>query len=115
MRDTGRWRVFGLLLGLALALGACAHGHHAADDPAAADDPVNIVPANYKPDILAAMHGTVAEGVSTTTAAVGLARVRGVEMPITEQMHAILHHGKDPQDAMYELMTRSGKSETIRP
>jgi glycerol-3-phosphate dehydrogenase (NAD(P)+) len=67
------------------------------------------------PDILAAMHGTVAEGVSTTTAAVGLARVRGVEMPITEQMHAILHHGKDPQDAMYELMTRSGKSETIRP
>jgi hypothetical protein len=57
MRDTVRWRVFGLLLGLALALGACAHGHHAADDPAAAaDDPVNIVPANYKPDILAAMH-----------------------------------------------------------
>ncbi len=66
-------------------------------------------------EILAAMHGTVAEGVSTTTAAVGLARARGVEMPITEQMHAILHHGKAPRDAMYELMTRSGKSETIRP
>ena len=70
---------------------------------------------NKLPDILAAMHGTVAEGVSTTTAAVGLARARGVEMPITEQMDAILHHGKAPRDAMYELMTRSGKSETIRP
>jgi glycerol-3-phosphate dehydrogenase (NAD(P)+) len=70
---------------------------------------------NKLPDILTAMHGTVTEGVSTTTAAVGLARAHGVEMPITEQMHAILHHGKAPRDAMYELMTRSGKSETIRP
>ena len=64
------------------------------------------------PDILAGMHGMVAEGVFTTTAAVGLARARGIEMPITEQMHAILHQGKAPREAIYELMTRSGKSET---
>ncbi len=64
------------------------------------------------PEILAAMHGSVAEGVFTTTAAVGLARKHGVEMPITEQMHAILRQGKNPRAAMYELMTRSGKSET---
>jgi glycerol-3-phosphate dehydrogenase (NAD(P)+) len=63
------------------------------------------------PDILAAMHGMVAEGVFTTTAAVGLARARNVEMPITEQMHAILHEHKSPQEAVRELMTRSGKSE----
>jgi glycerol-3-phosphate dehydrogenase (NAD(P)+) len=62
-------------------------------------------------EILADMHGMVAEGVFTTTAAVGLARARGVEMPITEQMHAILHEGKAPREAIYELMTRSGKSE----
>jgi glycerol-3-phosphate dehydrogenase (NAD(P)+) len=54
----------------------------------------------------------VAEGIFTTTAAVGLARVRGVEMPITEQMHAILSQGKAPREAIHELMTRSGKSET---
>jgi glycerol-3-phosphate dehydrogenase (NAD(P)+) len=65
-------------------------------------------------EILAGMHGMVAEGVFTTTAAVGLARARRVEMPITEQMHAILQHGKDPREAIYELMTRSGKSETLR-
>jgi glycerol-3-phosphate dehydrogenase (NAD(P)+) len=64
------------------------------------------------PEIVAGMHGMVAEGIFTTTAAVGLARARGVEMPITQQMHAILHDGKDPREAIYELMTRSSKSET---
>ncbi len=63
------------------------------------------------PEILSSMHGMVAEGVFTTTAAVGLARARGIEMPITEQMHAILHEGRSPREAIHELMTRSGKSE----
>jgi glycerol-3-phosphate dehydrogenase (NAD(P)+) len=63
------------------------------------------------PDIIAGMHGMVAEGVFTTTAAVGLAHARNVEMPITEQMHAILHHGRSPREAIQELMARSGKSE----
>jgi len=63
------------------------------------------------PEIVAGMHGMVAEGIFTTTAAVGLAQARGVEMPITEQMHAILHQGKSPREAIHELMTRSGKAE----
>jgi len=63
-------------------------------------------------EIIAAMHGMVAEGVFTTHAAVELARTRGVEMPITAQMDAILHHGKSPQDAIRDLMTRSAKRET---
>jgi len=67
------------------------------------------------PEILAGMHGMVAEGVFTTTAAVGLAHARGVEMPITEQMHAILHQNKSPREALHELMTRSGKSEGFSP
>jgi glycerol-3-phosphate dehydrogenase (NAD(P)+) len=63
------------------------------------------------PEIIAGMHGMVAEGVFTTSAAVGLAHARGVEMPITEQMNAILHHGKSPRDAIHDLMTRRGASE----
>jgi glycerol-3-phosphate dehydrogenase (NAD(P)+) len=63
------------------------------------------------PEIIAGMHGMVAEGVFTTQAAVGLARTHGVEMPIAEQMHAILHDGKSPSAAIHELMTRSAKSE----
>lgn len=63
------------------------------------------------PEIMEAMHGMVAEGVFTTTAAVGLARAREVEIPITEQMHAILQQGKSPREAIQELMSRTGKSE----
>ena len=65
------------------------------------------------PEIIAGMHGAVAEGVFTTQAAVGLARARGVEMPITEQMDAILHRGKSPAEAMHDLMTRSVKRESF--
>jgi glycerol-3-phosphate dehydrogenase (NAD(P)+) len=63
-------------------------------------------------EIVAGMHGMVAEGIFTTQAAVGLARAHNVEMPITEQMHAILHDGKAPSDAIHELMTRSARSES---
>lgn len=62
-------------------------------------------------DIIAGMHGMVAEGVLTTHAAIGLAKKMGVEMPITEQMHAILQEGKSPQEAMRDLMTRPSTSE----
>jgi glycerol-3-phosphate dehydrogenase (NAD(P)+) len=64
------------------------------------------------PDIVAGMHGMIAEGVFTTDAAVQLSQSRGVEMPITEQMHAILNQGKPPREAIHELMTRSSKSES---
>ena len=63
------------------------------------------------PEIIAGMHGSVAEGVFTTHAAVGLARSRGVEMPITEQMYAILQDHKPPSQAIDELKTRSAKRE----
>ena len=63
------------------------------------------------PEIIASMHGMVAEGVFTTDAAVQLARAQRVEMPITEQMHAILSQGKSPSEAIQELMARSSKRE----
>ncbi|MFY9676242.1 MAG: NAD(P)H-dependent glycerol-3-phosphate dehydrogenase [Terriglobales bacterium] len=64
------------------------------------------------PDIIGGMHGAVAEGVFTTKAAVGLARKKNVEMPITEQMFAILEQGKAPQQAIEELMTRAARAES---
>ncbi len=63
------------------------------------------------PDILAGMNGKVAEGVRSTAAALGLAARYGVEMPIAEQMDAVLHHGKAPRDAIRDLMARPGKDE----
>ena len=63
------------------------------------------------PEIMAGMHGMVAEGVLTTEAALGLARQHQIEMPIAEQVHLILHEEKSPQDAIRELMNRPGKEE----
>jgi glycerol-3-phosphate dehydrogenase (NAD(P)+) len=63
------------------------------------------------PEILESLGGKVAEGVRTTRAALGLARQRGIEMPITEQMELILDEGKDPREAIRELMLRPGKGE----
>ena len=62
-------------------------------------------------DIMAGMHGMVAEGVLTADAALGLAMQHGVEMPITEQIRRILHAEKSPQDAIRDLMSRPGKEE----
>lgn len=62
-------------------------------------------------DIIAGMHGMVAEGVLTTNAAIGLASKLGVEMPITGQMHEILQLGKSPQAAIRDLMARPSTSE----
>jgi glycerol-3-phosphate dehydrogenase (NAD(P)+) len=53
----------------------------------------------------------VAEGVPTTAAAQTLARRMSIEMPITEQMHAVLYEGRSPQDAIRELMERRLKGE----
>jgi glycerol-3-phosphate dehydrogenase (NAD(P)+) len=63
------------------------------------------------PDIIAGLNGKVAEGVRSTAAALGLAARYAVEMPITEQMDAILHHNKSPKEAIRELMSRPGRDE----
>ena len=63
------------------------------------------------PEILESLGGKVAEGVRTTRAALGLARRHEIEMPITEQMELILDEGKDPLEAIKDLMLRPGKGE----
>jgi hypothetical protein len=48
-------RHVGLIIGVALLLGACA-GHHRQSDASGEDEGVNAYPTNYKTDILAGMH-----------------------------------------------------------
>jgi glycerol-3-phosphate dehydrogenase (NAD(P)+) len=53
----------------------------------------------------------VAEGVHTTYAAWDLAKRHQVDMPITEQMYAILKNGKAPREAIRDLMDRPARGE----
>lgn len=53
----------------------------------------------------------VAEGVGTAGALLALASEHQIELPITAQVSAILHHGKSPRDAMEEIMGRPQKRE----
>ncbi|MEZ5290361.1 MAG: NAD(P)H-dependent glycerol-3-phosphate dehydrogenase [Vicinamibacterales bacterium] len=53
----------------------------------------------------------VAEGVSTTPVALALGRQLGVELPITEQVEAILHGHTSAADAVAGLMGRRQRAE----
>ena len=61
-------------------------------------------------EVLAGMK-MVAEGVKTTLSAYQLAGKLKVEVPITEQMYRILYEGKDPRQAVTDLMLRELKAE----
>jgi len=53
----------------------------------------------------------VAEGVWNCHAARELADDLGVSVPITEQVNAVVHEGKDPRQAVLDLMSRTPRPE----
>jgi glycerol-3-phosphate dehydrogenase (NAD(P)+) len=53
----------------------------------------------------------VAEGVTTVNGALSLADAHGVELPIAEQVAAVVHDGRPPMAAVAELMGRGLKDE----
>jgi glycerol-3-phosphate dehydrogenase (NAD(P)+) len=61
-------------------------------------------------DAAAQLNG-VAEGVDTVRGALQLAGEHGVEMPIAEQVEAVVHAGRPPMQAVAELMGRVQKDE----
>jgi hypothetical protein len=59
-KATGRG-LTGVMLVLALVLGGCAHGSGFGDATPANDPDINVLPANYKPEIVAAMHAYLSD------------------------------------------------------
>ncbi len=58
----------------------------------------------------------VVEGVHSARAAMKLGKKYGVDLPIIEQVNAVLFDGKNAGDAVRELMMREGKAEhTAKP
>jgi len=64
-------------------------------------------------EITAGMH-EIAEGVKTTLAVKRLAVRLGVEMPITNEVHAVLYEKRSARDVVHELMARPLKEEGNR-
>lgn len=63
------------------------------------------------PDILREMGMVVAEGVKTAESAYQLASKAEVETPIIHEIYTALYHGKDPREAVGDLMTRKARPE----
>ncbi|HRW64814.1 MAG TPA: NAD(P)H-dependent glycerol-3-phosphate dehydrogenase [Candidatus Competibacter sp.] len=55
--------------------------------------------------------GQVVEGAATVREILRLARRHGVELPITEQVDAVLYHGQSPRRAVENLLARDPKPE----
>ena len=62
-------------------------------------------------DILEEMGRVEAEGVETTRSAAALAARHKVEMPITQEVYAVLFEDKPAPDALADLMSRAPKHE----
>ncbi|MEZ6148372.1 MAG: NAD(P)H-dependent glycerol-3-phosphate dehydrogenase [Planctomycetaceae bacterium] len=54
---------------------------------------------------------SIAEGVNTTRSVHDLARQMHIEMPITNEIYAVLYDGKSPLEATETLMQRPPRSE----
>jgi glycerol-3-phosphate dehydrogenase (NAD(P)+) len=70
-----------------------------------------LLAANWSWDEVAAQLGGVAEGEATVIGALALAAAHGVELPIAEQVDAVIHRGRAPLEALASLMARSQKDE----
>jgi glycerol-3-phosphate dehydrogenase (NAD(P)+) len=64
------------------------------------------------PEILSGMR-MVAEGVNTAAPLLALAHQYHIELPITEQVDAILHRNLPPREAIREIMDRPQRPETF--
>ena len=53
----------------------------------------------------------VVEGVYSAKAAVKLGKKYGVSLPIIDKVSEVLFEGKDPREAVNELMLRDGRPE----
>jgi glycerol-3-phosphate dehydrogenase (NAD(P)+) len=103
----GRWETFAGLAGMGDLITTCSSRHSRNRHVG------NELGRGLKlPEILAGMR-EVAEGVTTTPAALELGETFSIELPIAEQVNAVLYQGKSPADAARSLMTRALKEEAL--
>ena len=99
------WQTFAGLAGIGDLIATCSSPlsrNHYVGEQLARGRPIAEIKASMR---------NVAEGIDTTAAAVGLARDRGVEMPITSAMHSVLFDGVALDQAISGLLERAPGNE----
>ncbi len=101
----GKVLTFGGLAGVGDLVATCA-------SPKSRNRMVGFALGEGRPldDIVSGMH-MVAEGVKSAGPLVGLARAHGIEMPIAEQVQAIVEGRCSPAEALMNLMQRPSRPE----
>jgi len=101
----GRWETFAGLAGMGDLITTCCSRHSRNRHVG-----YELGQGKSLTEILSGMT-EVAEGVTTTPAALELGQTFSQELPIAEQVHAVLYEGKKAADAARSLMTRALKEE----
>jgi glycerol-3-phosphate dehydrogenase (NAD(P)+) len=70
-----------------------------------------LLASGVAPDEVEARVGQVVEGLATVRSLLGMADHCGVELPISAEVDAVVHHGRAVRDSMRSLMTRSPVAE----
>lgn len=74
-----------------------------------------LIGQGYAPQEAVKHVGMVVEGINALTAAMTLAEKYGVEMPIIKAVDDVINHGKNPAEAVRDLMGRDSKTELSKP
>jgi len=72
-----------------------------------------VIAKEGRPEDFLGPSGMVAEGINTVRSAYEISLKKGIEMPITTEVYRIIYQKKDPQQAVFELMSRPLKSENL--
>jgi len=96
-------RHVGLIIGVALLLGACA-GHHHRTDEASGDEGVNAYPTNYKTDILAAMHAYLNDPTAIRDASIAEPVMKSASAFSNERYTVCLRFNPKKTATVYEGM-----------
>jgi glycerol-3-phosphate dehydrogenase (NAD(P)+) len=70
-----------------------------------------LIAQGYMPNSVEEEMGMVAEGLTTAPAILALARERGIDLPITENVVAVISEGKDVRACVRDLMSREPREE----
>jgi glycerol-3-phosphate dehydrogenase (NAD(P)+) len=70
-----------------------------------------LIARGYAPDSVEGEMGMVAEGLTTAPAILALAREQDIDLPITENVVAVISEGKDVRACVHDLMSREPRAE----